>query len=108
MFNFKKAVGAFLRVKAMYTDLADGEITFKVNNALNRERKAEIFTVSVKNGEISVCESEAEADVTLDYLDAVRLMFSSASYFESFGVKMPYCVKSWFPLPIKVFRPDDV
>ncbi len=110
VFNFKKLVKAMLKLKESYTELEDGEATFAVKDTFDREKSTQIFTVKVKNGRSDVLEGVCGVSeyIELDYFKAMRMMFSSASYFESFGKNVPSCVKNWFPLPVKIFRQDGI
>lgn len=108
VFNFKKLVSALLKLKASYTHLSDGKASFKIKNTLGKYGTSEEFTVSVKNSEICVSDEILGECIELDYLDAVRLLFSPSAYFDIEAKRFPDCVKNWLPLPIYVFRQDGI
>ena len=108
VFNFKKVVSALLKLKASYTRLSNGKASFKIVNTLGQYGTAEEFTVAVKDNEVKISEEVDSECIELDYLEAIRLLFSPSAYFDIKAKSFPDCVKNWIPLPIYVFRQDGI
>ena len=99
--NYKKVVEAFMALKATYTDLPDGKIVFDINGKAGNEKIA----VSVNNGKISVEYTDDAADLTLEHIEAMNLLFAPISIKRD---RLPDFAKMWFPLPIYVYSSDAV
>jgi hypothetical protein len=99
--NYKKVVEAFMELKATYTDLPDGKIVLDINGKAGNEKIA----VSVNNGKISVEYTDDAADLTLEHIEAMNLLFAPISIKRD---RLPDFVKMWFPLPIYVYSSDAV
>jgi hypothetical protein len=90
-----------MELKATYTDLPDGKIVLDINGKAGNEKIA----VSVNNGKISVEYTDDAADLTLEHIEAMNLLFAPISIKRD---RLPDFVKMWFPLPIYVYSSDAV
>lgn len=99
VFNWRKVVGAFLKLKAASAGLADGELSFLIHGVA----KDEAFDISVKDGRAEVTDSD-KGEIVLDHREAT-------AYF--FGLVSPKRMQSglaasWFPLPLFIDNADHV
>ncbi len=104
MFNilcFENVIRAFLKFKATYTKLADGELVLLIEGC----KLPEQLKITVKNNEVTVCETDEKPDLILKHLEAVRLLGNL--YSEKRNELPPECA-SWFPLPLYVAPSDTV
>lgn len=104
MFNilcFENVIRAFLKYKASYTKLADGELILFIEGC----KLPEQIKITVKNNEVTVCETDEKPDLILGHLEAIRLLGSI--YSENRNVLSPECA-SWFPLPFYIAPSDTV
>ena len=99
--NYKKVVGAFMNLKATYTNMPEGSIVIDVDGKAGRER----LKISVTNGIPSVEYTEEEPDLALSHLDAMNLLFAPVSVKRD---KLQNFAKIWFPLPIYIYSSDAV
>lgn len=101
IFNYKKVLSAFLKFKASYTTLADGEISVKINGSAG----VESLLIYVENGVPYVEEHEGECDLTLEHIEAMTFFFG---LYSPHWAKIPAQVRGWFPLPLYVDSADHV
>ncbi|MBQ8370301.1 MAG: GNAT family N-acetyltransferase [Clostridia bacterium] len=101
IFNYKKVVSAFLRFKASYTDLADGEISVKINGFAKEEK----LLIYVENGTPYVEEHSGDCDIELGHLEAAAFFFG---LYSPAWTKVPAAARGWFPLPLYVDNADHV
>ena len=101
IFNYKKVVNAFLKFKASYTDLADGEITVRINGFAGEEK----LLIYVENGVPYVEEHTGDCDIELEHLEAVTFFFG---LYSPSWTKVPAAARGWFPLPLYVDNADHV
>ncbi len=101
VFNFEKTVRAFLTLKASYAPLADGSFTALILG----EKMPEKIKITVRDGIVSVEESNEKEDITLSHDEAMKLFFGlySPKRFE-----LPSGCSGWFPLPLYIYQPDNV
>lgn len=99
--NYKEVVEAFMHLKATYTNLPDGKIVFDINGRARNEKIA----VSVSDGKISVVYTDEDADLVLEHLEAMNLLFAPVSIKRA---SLPIFAKMWFPLPIYIYSSDAV
>ena len=99
--NYKKVVSAFLKYKASYTDLADGEIAVKINGFAKEEK----LLIYVENGVPFVEEHTGDCDIELNHLEAASFFFGLYSHA---WTKVPAPARGWFPLPLYVDSADHV
>ena len=100
IFNFEKVVGAFLKLKAATSGLADGKLSFKVNGY----KKTECFTISVTDGKPEVISGETENMIELEHHEAVSFFFGVIS---PKRLTVPLS-QAWFPLPLYISSADHV
>ncbi len=104
MFNilcFENVIRAFLKFKASYTKLADGELTLFIEGC----KLPEQIKISVKDNNVTVCETDEKPDMALSHLDAVRLL--GGLYSDKRSELTSECA-SWFPLPLYIAPSDTV
>lgn len=99
--NYKEVVEAFINLKATYTDLPDGKIVLDIDGKARKEKIA----ISVTHGTVSVEYCEDDADLALDHLEAMNLLFAPVSVKRE---SLPAFAKIWFPLPIYIYSSDAV
>ena len=90
-----------MHLKASYTDLPDGKIVLNINGKARNEKIA----ISVTEGKISVEYCEDEADLTLEHLEAMNLLFAPVCPLREC---LPLYAKIWLPLPIYLYSSDAV
>ncbi|MCR4616445.1 MAG: GNAT family N-acetyltransferase [Clostridiales bacterium] len=99
--NYEKTIRAFLKLKAGYHKLVDGEIRYLIHG----ENGDEIILVRVAGGKVTVEKTGDKADVELEHLEAVRYFFSFNSPRRGGEGGAP---DAWFPLPVFVYGCDGV
>ncbi len=99
--NFKEVVGAFMKLKATYCELPDGELVLDIDGRGGHER----IKIAVCGGDISVEHTEAEADLTLSHLDAMNILFAPVCPKRE---NLPIFAKIWLPIPIYLYSTDAV
>lgn len=101
VFNYKKVILAFLKLKAEYTQLVDGEATVLIHGIKGDEN----LTISVKDGKPCVSETNNKADVELEHLEAEAVLFSISAPKRRL---LPKEAQTWLPLPLWLFSADNV
>lgn len=104
MFNilcFENVIRAFLKYKASYSKLADGELVMFIEGC----KLPEQIKITVSNNEVTVCETDEKPQLALKHLEAIRLLGSM--YSEKRNELPPECA-SWFPLPFFIAPSDTV
>ncbi len=101
IWNYATTLDAFLTLKASYAPLCDGEVTFEIAGK-------QTVRVSVKNGVVSVTETDGTPDVVLSELDAAQFFFGPESHLADFSADMPAVALQWFPLPLAFSSSDSV
>ena len=99
--NYKEVVEAFMQLKSTYTALPDGKIVIDIDGKARREKIA----ITVTNGTIKVDCCEDDADLTLNHLEAMNLLFAPVSVAREV---LPDFAKIWLPLPIYIYSSDAV
>ncbi len=98
---YENVIRALLKFKASYTKLNDGEcVLFIEGNKLPEQIK-----ISVKDNNVTVCETDEKPDLALRHLDAMRLV--CGLYSDRRNDLNPACA-SWFPLPLYIAPSDTV
>jgi predicted N-acetyltransferase YhbS len=101
--NYEAAVEAFMALKLTYTTLPDGEMTFRIHGYA----KDETIRVTVKEGKhtVQALPDGSPADLELSHLQAAELLFSPIS-----GMRetLHPLARAWFPLPMHMYRADEV
>ena len=101
--NYQLVSDAFFRLRATYSVPADGELTLLIHGFA----KDELLTFSVKDGVPSVTEA-APGTVPareLSHIEATSLLFAPI---DTHRLDLPVCARDWFPLPLWMYRADEV
>ncbi len=101
--DYRAVTEAFLALKLTYEKLPDGELTLLIHGFAGDER----IRVSVKDGESSVeiIDETIPVDCELTHLEAIAFLFSPFSPARNTASDL---AKLWFPLPICMYRADEV
>ena len=91
IFDYAAFIKTFLTVKAKTVSLCDGSIVLKINGI----RKTEQLEIRLDNGNVTVCESEKEADIELEHNEAELFL---AGLYSSERAKLPAFAQNWFPV----------
>ncbi|MBQ8210866.1 MAG: GNAT family N-acetyltransferase [Clostridia bacterium] len=98
---YENVIRAFLKLKSKFNKLNDGEcVLFIEGNKLHEQIK-----ITVKDNNVTVCETDEKPDLALKHLDAMRLV---AGLYSDRRNELPAACASWFPLPIYVAPSDTV
>ena len=100
IFNFKKVISAFFRLKAQTTKLVDGSLSVTINGRAGIER----LNLEVRNGVPTVSEALGETELTLEHLEATQFFFA---IYNPTRLKYPVA-QAWFPLPLFFDTADHV
>ncbi len=94
---------ATLALKASYTPLADGTMNLLIHGRAGDE----YIEISVRDQRPTVrtVSSEIRPDVEWSHLDAMNILFAPFSPLRNSRTDMP---NGWFPLPIWMYRADEV
>lgn len=113
--NYKRVLEAFLRLKATYTALPDGELTVLLHGRAGDEHlrvAVEDSIISVENIDAATSAANIAENLTsknlqleLSHLDAMRFFFSPDCVARRTA---PDFVKVWFPLPLWIYAADCV
>lgn len=101
--NYAATIEAFLALKLTYATLPDGELTLLIHGHAGDER----IRIAVKEGKHTV-ETVAEdvpVDMELGHLEATELLFGCISADREIGSSL---LRAWFPLPLWMYRADEV
>ena len=99
--NYERTCRAFMKLKATYATLPDGELTLHVDGRAGEEN----LLFRVENGIPSVEKTDCEPQLRLSHLEAERLLFASVS---PDRLSLPTFAQLWFPLPIWMYSADMV
>lgn len=99
--NYINVIRAFMNLKNTLYPLAEGTLI------LNVEEKGR-YKIEVKDGVVSVEETDMTYDISLSHIDASALLFSHSSFINSAYNFTNPLVKSWFPLPLFYPELDNV
>jgi predicted acetyltransferase len=99
--NYKKVIEAFMNLKNTFYPLQEGSLVLDI-------KEKGRYKIEVKNGTLSVEETDADYDISLSHLDASALLFSHSSFVNSAYNYAHPVVKSWFPLPLFYPELDNV
>ena len=92
VYHFGKVIGAFLKAKASYQKLCDGELTVLIHGVNGDEK----LKITVKNNVPSVESFDGEAEYEFEHHAATRAFFSN---YPSDRNLLPPEAQQWFPLP---------
>lgn len=101
--NYQKVIRAFLRLKASYTKLPDGEISLFIEGRGGPER----LRITVRNQYVTVepIHHSVAVDLALTHMNAMNVLFAPVSPMRN---NLPPLFREWFPLPLWVYRADEV
>ena len=101
--NYAAAVEAFMALKLTYAPLPDGTLTLRIHGFGGDET----LRITVEEGKHTVesISHEESADLELSHIQATELLFAPVSAFRE--TRSPL-IRAWFPLPIWMYRADEV
>ncbi|MBE6586490.1 MAG: GNAT family N-acetyltransferase [Ruminococcaceae bacterium] len=101
--NYRLILNAFLKLKLTYAQLRDGEVTLLIHGFAGDER----LRVTIKNAEVSVekISDEISVDYEFSHLEATNVLFAPVSAIRD---GMSPLMRDWFPLPLWMYRSDEV
>jgi len=99
--RFQRVIEAYLKLKGKYTQFPEGELAVLVHGKGGDER----LLIAVKEGEISVTETQMEPVIELSHIEAMNYFFAPVC---GQRTDAPYYVQSWFPLPLWIYEADRV
>lgn len=100
VYNYKKVMGAALKLKSGYTALNDGELSVEIDGVAGREK----LLVTVRNGETSVTAFDGDCDLKFSHKQAMGAFFGLAVPEKR---KLPAFAAGWFPLPLNTLGVDN-
>lgn len=98
---YENVIRAFLKLKATYCDLPDGEIKMFIQG----EKLPEQLKITVKNNNVTVEETDEKPDIILKHLEAMRLV---GGLYSERRNELPAACQAWFPLPLFSYGLDNV
>lgn len=98
---YENVIRAFLKLKATYTSLPDGELTMFIQG----EKLPEQIKITVKDNNVTVEETDEKPDIILKHLEAMRLV---GGLYSERRNELPAVCQSWFPLPFYSYGLDNV
>ncbi len=101
IFSYENVIRVFLKLKATYTNLEDGEIKLFIAGC----KLPEQLKITVKDNIVTVAETSEEPDFVLKHQEALQII--GALYSEKRN-KLPSVCQNWFPLPIFNYEIDAV
>lgn len=93
VFNFARVIKAYLKAKATYAKLCDGQATVLIHGKYGDEN----ITVTVKDNNVTVEKTEKTPDAELSHFAATRAFFS---LYQNERFNLPGCMQAWLPLPM--------
>lgn len=101
--NYAATIEAFLALKLTYATLPDGELTLLIHGHVGDER----LRIIVKEGKhtVETVSEDTPVDLELGHLEATELLFGCISADREIG---PALLRAWFPLPLWMYRADEV
>lgn len=101
--DYRLVTEAFLALKLTYTPLPDGELSLLIHGYARDER----IRISVKGGTpaVALLPDTEPVDLELSHLQAIELLFSPVSPARNTA---PAPVGLWFPLPLWMYKADEV
>ncbi len=101
--DYRLVTEAFLALKLTYASIPDGSIALLIHGYARDER----LRLTVRNGRplVTVIPDSEPVDYELSHLDAIACLFSPFSPIRENASPL---AKAWFPLPICMYRADEV
>lgn len=101
VFNYKKVIGALLKLKASIEPLPDGEFTVLIHGYAGDCK----LKLSIVGGKTSVEDYDGETEFELEHKDAAKFFFGIHSpEWKKLGLN----TRAWLPLPLYVEDADHV
>ncbi len=100
---YERVIRAFLTLKTSYEPLPDGSLTLLIHGFAGDER----LHIRIQNGQPSVEKAPvgSNPDYEMAHLEAISILFSA---FSPMRDALSPLLRSWFPLPIWIYRADEV
>ncbi len=98
---YENVIRAFLKLKATYSKLPDGELKLFIQG----EKLPEQLKITVKDNNVTVEETDEKPDIVLKHLEAIRFV---GSHYSERRNEVPAECQAWFPLPIYSYGLDNV
>lgn len=101
--NYRLVLDAFLKLKLTYADLEDGEVTLLIHGFAGDE----CVRLAVKNSMATVenIPDDIPVDHELTHMEALNILFAPISPLRD---RMSGVMRDWFPLPLWMYRADEV
>lgn len=99
--NYGRFIDAFLAVKAKTVKLCSGSIVLLIHGYKKDER----IEITVDGEDVKVCETDKEADLEVEHLEAIRLV---SSLFSESRRSLPAFAQNWFPVHFSTYSQDNV
>ena len=101
--NYAATIEAFLALKLTYATLPDGELTLLIHGHVGDER----LRIAVKEGKhtVETVSEDVPVDMELGHLEATELLFGCISADRETASPL---LRAWFPLPLWMYRADEV
>ena len=99
--NYEKVLKAYLKTKASYTSLADGELKVLIHG----KKADEKLRIEVKNNEVTVEKFDGDVEIEFTHNEATRAFLSNFSFERE---KLNGAAQQWFPLPAFIFSVDQM
>lgn len=101
VFSFRRVVEAYLKAKAEYLKLADGELTVLIHGQFGDEK----LRITVTDNRVEVDDFDGEAEYELGHHEATRAFFS---IFPGDREKLNLQAQQWFPVPNHMLESDTM
>ena len=101
VYCYHRVIEAFLRLKATYAPLPDGELVALIHGRAGDEQ----IRIAVRGGEIIVETTDKTPDIELSHLEAMNYFFAPTY---TARLSAPMHVQLWLPLPIWLYNADAV
>ncbi len=101
--HYAPVLDAFLALKSTYVTLADGTLSLLIHGRARDERLR--ITVRAHTPMVEALPEDAPVDRELTHLEALHLLFAP---FSPARDTLPAPWNDWFPLPIWMYRADEV
>lgn len=98
---YRRVIEAFLRLKATYATLPEGELCVLIHGRGGDEQ----LRIVVRAGAITVEQTDAAPELELSHLEAMNYFFAPVC---TARLTAPAHVQIWFPLPIWLYSADGV
>ncbi len=101
VYDFEKTIRAYLKAKASYAKLADGELSVLIHGKYGDEK----LKITVKNNAVEVEKFDGDVEIELGHHEATRVFFSNYTHDRA---KINTTAQQWLPLPAFIFSADQM